>query len=108
MAIKNHTAAPAAALALGLLFTLPASIATCAIGGTVALLVAAAIGNPGFISPAMAEPAALTKKQSDALNAYNHSRSQFEQILRQRRAQIDANQRLPNLPGRHSTLPATA
>ena len=82
MGIKNHTAAPTAALAIGLLFAAPA-----------------AIGNLGFISPAMGQPAALTKKQSDALNTYNNSRSRFEQILGQRRAQINSNQPLPNLPG---------
>jgi len=96
MGIKSHTAAPTAALALGLLFTPPASIATDAIVST---LVAAAIGNPGLISPAIAEPAALTKKQSDALNTYNNSRGNFESILSQRRAQINSNQQLPNLPG---------
>jgi hypothetical protein len=98
MGTKNRAAAPTAALALGLLFTPPASIATDAAIGSVAPLVAAVIGNVGFISPAMAEPAALTKKQSDALNAYNNSRSHFEQILGQRRAQINSKQ-LPNLPG---------
>jgi hypothetical protein len=104
MGIKKHTAVPRAALALGLfftppVFTPPASIATDAIVSTVASLVAAAMGNLGFISPAMGEPAALTKKQSDALNTYNNSRSHFESILGQRRAQINSNQRLPNLPG---------
>ena len=99
MRTKSHTATPTAALALGLFFTPPASIAADAIISTVASLVAAAIGNLGFISPAMGEPAALTKKQSDALNTYNNSRSHFESILGQRRAQINSNQRLPNLPG---------
>jgi hypothetical protein len=99
MEIKNRAAAPTAALALALFFTPPASIATDPIISTVAPVLAAAIGNIGFISPAMAEPAALTKKQSDALNAYNNSRSRFEQILSQRRAQINSSQRLPNLPG---------
>ena len=98
MGTKNRAAAPTAALALGLLFTPPASIATDAAIGSVVPLVAAVIGNVGFISPAMAEPAALTKKQSDALNTYNNSRSHFEQILGQRRAQINSKQ-LPNLPG---------
>ena len=98
MGTKSRAAAPTAALALGLLFTPPASIATDAAIGSVAPLVAAVIGNVGFISPAMAEPAALTKKQSDALNTYNNSRSHFEQILGQRRAQINSKQ-LPNLPG---------
>ena len=99
MGIKNHTAAPTAALALGLFFTPPASIATDAIITTVAPLVAAAIGNLGFMSSAMGEPAALTKRQSDALNTYNNSLGNFESILGQRRAQINSNQRLPNLPG---------
>jgi hypothetical protein len=80
MGIKRRTAA----LALGLFFTSPA----CAV-----------IGNLGFASPVMGEPAALTKKQSDALNAYNHSRANFEAILSQRRAQINSGQQLPNLPG---------
>ena len=79
MGIKSHTGAPKAALALG--------------------LVAAVIGNLSFMSPAMGEPAALTKKQSDALNTYNNSRGNFELILSQRRAQINSKQPLPNLPG---------
>nr|WP_108512972.1 hypothetical protein [Bradyrhizobium algeriense] len=85
MGIKSHTAAPTAALALGL----------C----TVVSLVAAVIGNLGLTSPAMGEPAALTKKQSEALDKYNNSRSHFEAILGQRRAQINSRQPLPNLPG---------
>ena len=76
---KKPSGAPKAALALG--------------------LVAAVIGNLGFMSPAMGEPAALTKKQSEALNTYNNSRGNFESILSQRRAQINSNQQLPNLPG---------
>jgi hypothetical protein len=65
----------AAALAFGLIFALPVS------------------------SPAQAQPAALTKSQSDALSAYNKAVDDFKSILRQRRAQIHSNQRLPNLPG---------
>jgi hypothetical protein len=99
MGMKSLAAAPTAALALGVFFIPPASIATDAIISTVASLVTVAIGNLGFTSPAMGEPAALTKKQSDALNTYNNSRSNFESILGQRRAQINSNQRLPNLPG---------
>jgi hypothetical protein len=99
MGLKNHTIAPTVALAVGLVFTPPASIATDAIVSTVASLIAVAIGNLSFMSPAMGEPAALTRKQSDALNTYNSSLSNFESILGQRRAQIDANQPLPNLPG---------
>jgi hypothetical protein len=98
MRTKSDMAMPTAALALGLFFTPPASIVTNVAVSTVAPLVATAVGNIGFISPAMAEPAALTKKQSDALDTYNKSRSHFEQILGQRRAQINSKQ-LPNLPG---------
>jgi hypothetical protein len=100
MGINRHAAAPAAALALGLVFTLQASIAIdTIIVNPAASLVSAAIGSLSFISPAMAQPSALTKKQSDALDTYNNAVSSFEQVLRQRRAQINSGQPLPNLPG---------
>src|SRR5215211_1440494 len=99
MGINRHTAAPAAALALGLVLAPPVSIATDAIINTAALLVPAAIGNLGLLSPAMAQPGALTKKQSDARDAYNTAVNGFKSILAQRRAQIDSKQPLPNLPG---------
>jgi hypothetical protein len=99
MGIKSYTAAPTAALALGLFFMPPVSIAIDAIINTVASLVSPAIGNLSFMSPAMGQPDALTKKQSDALSTYNNAVSDFESILGQRRAQLNSNQRLPNLPG---------
>jgi len=99
MGTKSHIAAPTAALALGLFFTPPASIAIDAIIDTVASLGSAAIGVLGLVSPAMGQPGALTKKQSDALNAYNNAVNAFAAILGQRRAQINSNQPLPNLPG---------
>jgi len=65
MGMRSHAAAaPAAALALGLFLTPPVSIA---IG----------IGNLGLMSPAMGQPGTLTKKQSDALAAYNKAASDF-------------------------------
>lgn len=78
MATKNFGTknAAGAAFALGLLFALP-----------------------GLVSPATGQQGALSKKQSDALDAYNNAASKFETILRQRRAQISSNQPLPNLPG---------
>jgi hypothetical protein len=94
MGTRSQPAAPSLALSLGLLFASPASII-----GTVAPLAVIAIGNLGLMSAAMGEPAPLTKKQSDALNTYNNARSNFEQVLAQRRAQINSNQVLPNLPG---------
>jgi hypothetical protein len=99
MGIRSRAAAPTAALALGLVLTAPVAIAVDAIVNTVLSLVPAAIGHLGFIAPAMGQPAALTKKQSDALKTYNDALKNFESILAQRRAQIGSNQPLPNLPG---------
>lgn len=100
MGMRSHAAAaPAAALALGVFFTPPVSVAIDAAINTAALLVPAAIGILGLMSPAMGQPGTLTKKQSDALAAYNKAASDFRSILGQRRAQIDSDQRLPNLPG---------
>jgi len=49
-----------------------------------------------FTCSAVAQPAAA---QSDVLAAYNDALARFKAILRVRRAQIDARQPLPNLPG---------
>ena len=57
------------------------------------------VGNLGFISSAMGQSTAVTKSQSDALNAYNKTVQDFRSILSERRAQISSNQMLPNLPG---------
>jgi hypothetical protein len=98
MGIRSYAAAPTAALAFGLFFAPPVSIAvdaTC----TLASLVFRAIGHPGFVSPAMAEQGTLTKEQSDALTWYNDAVNNFELVLGQRRAQINSNKPLPNLPG---------
>ena len=104
MGIKNYGAVPSAALVLGLFFALPVSIAVDAIIDTVASLALPTAGNPtvrnfGLTSPAMGQPVAPTTAQSDALNAYNGAVKNFELVLRQRRAQINSNQALPNLPG---------
>ncbi len=48
---------------------------------------------------ALGQPPALTESQSDALNTYNNAVDDFKSILGQRRAQINSNKRLPNLPG---------
>lgn len=79
MAIADHSIAIRAALALGLLLT--------------------PTGTLGPASPAMAQPIALSKKKSDARDAYDHALSQFKAILAERRRQIDSHQPLPNLPG---------
>jgi hypothetical protein len=92
------SSARAAALACGLFFT-PVSSAIDTVTGAATALVPAHLGNLGFISPAQGQPAAPAKSQSDALAAYNKALNDFRSILSQRRAQIDAKQPLPNLPG---------
>ena len=98
MGTKKYTAGPLAALVLGLFFTLPVSIALEAMINAVVSLVSPA-GSFSFISPAMSQPDVLAKKQSDALDTYNNAVRDFEAILGERRAQINSNQPLPNLPG---------
>lgn len=58
-----------------------------------------AVGNLNLISFALAQPAPLAKSQSEALNAYNKTVEDFRSILKERRAQISSNQKLPDLPG---------
>ena len=57
------------------------------------------MGNLTFISLALGQPTTLTKSQSDALNAYDKTVQDFRSILNERRAQINSNQKLPDLPG---------
>jgi hypothetical protein len=89
----------APALALGIFLAPLASHVLDTITATVASLVPADIGALGLISPAHAQPAALTQSQPDALNRYNDAVRRFKAILSERRAQIDSHQQLPNLPG---------
>jgi hypothetical protein len=115
MGIAGHTAASsrivtaaasgalattrAAGLAFGLFFMPPVSSAIDAIIGAVTSRAPARVGNLTFMSPAQAQPAALTASQSDALNTYNKAVGDFRSILSQRRAQINSSQQLPSLPG---------
>ncbi len=71
MAMKPHNLAPAALIALGLAFALP---------------------------PATGQ-VTLTAAQSDAQSAYNTALNNFKAVLRERRAELNAKQPLPNLPG---------
>ena len=56
-------------------------------------------GSFTLVSPALAQPAALSQKQSDALDAYNRALDRFKAILTERRRQIESHRELPNLPG---------
>jgi hypothetical protein len=91
--------ARAAAAALGLLVVPPLSNTIDAITTMATSIVPPNVGRLGFMSSAGAQPAALTPSQADALNRYNDAVAQFKSILSQRRAQINAKQPLPNLPG---------
>jgi hypothetical protein len=62
-------------------------------------LVAAGTGGLGFVTLALTQASALTKAQAAARAAYDKALCEFEEILAKRRAQIDAKQTLPNLPG---------
>jgi hypothetical protein len=85
----------AGALVCAFLATLSVFIAV----DTVASLVAVSAGNFALLPPAQAQPAALTKSQSDALDAYSKALNDFKSILSERRKQINSHQQLPNLPG---------
>jgi hypothetical protein len=56
-------------------------------------------GGAAFVTPARAQQSELTKEQAQAVAAYDAALDDFKTILRQRRAQIDAKQKLPSLPG---------
>jgi hypothetical protein len=48
---------------------------------------------------AAAQPGALTQPQAEAIEAYNRAVDEFKSVLAERRAQINAKQPLPDLPG---------
>src|SRR3954447_634333 len=52
----------------------------------------------GAAAASVSTPSPLTA-QPDALGAYNKALGEFRAILAERRAQVDAKQPLPNLPG---------
>ena len=58
----------------------------------------AACGFFGSISLALAQPA-LTPAQAEALSAYNRTVQEFKAVLAERRAQINAKQKLSEKPG---------
>ena len=63
------------------------------------MVLVAAGGGLGFATPALAQTGALTQAQAAAGAAYDKALQEFKEILAERRAQIDARQALPNLPG---------
>jgi len=83
-------------------FCLLVAVSVCSVANL------AGLPNSGFMSIALAQSAALTGSQSDALNAYNRTVQDFRSILRERRAQIDAKQKLPDKPGQDLYLARVA
>jgi hypothetical protein len=65
----------------------------------IAIVAASSIGGLDFISRAAGQGIAPSKAQSEAMAAYDAAVGRFKSVLRQRRAQIDSRQPLPNLPG---------
>ena len=74
-----------------------AAIGLCGLGYLVVLPLS--VGNLRFISLASGQPAMLTKAQSEALDAYNKTVQDFKAVLGERRPQINAKQKLPDVPG---------
>ena len=74
-----------------------AAIGLCGLGCLAALPLN--VGNLSFVSLASAQPATLTKSQSEALDAYDKTVQDFKAVLAERRAQINAKQKLPDVPG---------
>jgi hypothetical protein len=62
-------------------------------------LVAAGPGTWAVVATAAAQSAALSKEQASALAAYDKALREFKAVLAERRAQINAKQKLPDRPG---------
>ena len=62
-------------------------------------MVAVGMGGLRIVTHAAAQATEPTKAQAGARAAYDTALREFKTILAKRRAQIDANQELPNLPG---------
>jgi hypothetical protein len=85
-----------------LLRTTSRAASTCRFVAALGLVVAFASVDLdwfGLMAPAHAQTATLTKAQADAVAAYDKALTEFKAILAERRAQIDAKQKLPSRPG---------
>ncbi len=98
LGISTRRATLGTALALGLVLP-PVCLVIDAIIKTVAPPALRAAGTFGFTPPAMAEQGTPTRRQSEAIEAYNNAAKKFGSLLTQRREQLGSGQRLPNLPG---------
>jgi hypothetical protein len=85
------------------------TIATRILQPTLRTVTVVATGTDGlsFVTPALAQASALTKTQAATSAAYDKALREFKAILAKRRAQIDAKQALPNVPGQAVYLART-
>jgi hypothetical protein len=74
-----------------------AAVGLRALAGLVAVKLCLAALGPAAL--AQARPVSLTKAQAQALDAYTKALDAFKAALAERRAQIDAKQKLPPVPG---------
>jgi hypothetical protein len=70
-----------------------------ALGPAIAIALGGASGGGLGVTPGLAQAGALSKEQEAARAAYEAALREFKEVLAERRAQIDAKQPLPNLPG---------
>jgi hypothetical protein len=63
------------------------------------LVLMAAGGGAGLVTPAVAQTAATAEEQTAAVAAYDKALREFKAVLAERRGQIQAGERLPERPG---------
>jgi hypothetical protein len=98
--IRSPTWANSVPLALGPFLGASILSRIVLVWAAVALALAAAGSiDCGFVTPGLAQASALSKEQEAARAAYAAALREFQEILAERRAQINAKQALPNLPG---------
>ena len=86
-------------IVLGLLIAPPVPDLSDNFSREFASLAPARVAPLSFISAAQAQTGTLANSPSDPVRAYHNALDRFKSILRERRAQIDSNRQLPNLPG---------
>src|SRR5262245_31862882 len=69
------------------------------VGAAVVVVLAVGTGGLSVVTLALAQASTLTKAETAAGVAYEKALREFKTILAKRRAQIDAKQALPDLPG---------
>jgi hypothetical protein len=98
-AIRGVAGVAAFIIVLGLLIAPPVPDLSDNFSREFASLAPSRVAPLSFISAAQAQTDTLANSPSDPVRAYHNALDRFKSILRERRAQIDSNRQLPNLPG---------